>query len=473
MLRGVGSTLGAWRRTALCAVTISAAVLATAATQTGTSGAAPGAPAAPGQSTFNLGTGQAVAETLRANPVAGGLSFGIGIAEALAAHQNTVGTAESRSGNLGVIGLTLAGEGCDGGDPSLPKEDQPQALRVDSTEEGAAEGRSGEDPVVPGIQRFVRATTDPFAEAITESPGRSIPGAFTMGPSTTRSHSGVFGDYREAIARTEISFISIAGVIELRGLVWEAIHRTGSLDDQTGSFTIGSMTGPAGVPIPVDDPIAALAEANAVLQPLGFVIRPPAFHVDQTSTGTLSTVDSLTIAIVPSPTRDSVLGPIIGGAQPARESLFDALIEMDCGNATYITILDIVLAATGAGGEFGIELGGVQATTSELNLFSGLGALPPLPALGGSLPGLATTGAGTPGTPGTPGSVGSATNPIPAATTAEGNPIEDAVDAVSIDGERFGPMFWVGSAGMLMLLGAAEGDRRKMRRAQREIPLEA
>ena len=43
MLRGVGSTLGAWRRTACVAVVVSAAVLATAALEAGTSGAAPSA----------------------------------------------------------------------------------------------------------------------------------------------------------------------------------------------------------------------------------------------------------------------------------------------------------------------------------------------------------------------------------------------------------------------------------------------
>ena len=33
-------------------------------------------------------------------------------------------------------------------------------------------------------------------------------------------------------------------------------------------------------------------------------------------------------------------------------------------------------------------------------------------------------------------------------------------------------MLWVGLAGLVALSLTAEGDRRKMRRAQREIPLE-
>jgi acyl-CoA synthetase (NDP forming) len=50
----------------------------------------------------------------------------------------------------------------------------------------------------------------------------------------------------------------------------------------------------------------------------------------------------------------------------------------------------------------------------------------------------------------------------------------DAVlDAAATTGERGGALAAVAGAGMLLLLATAEGDRRKMRRAMREIPLEA
>jgi hypothetical protein len=40
------------------------------------------------------------------------------------------------------------------------------------------------------------------------------------------------------------------------------------------------------------------------------------------------------------------------------------------------------------------------------------------------------------------------------------------------DGSRGGVLAGVAAGGLLLLLATAEADRRKMRRAQREIPLE-
>lgn len=51
--------------------------------------------------------------------------------------------------------------------------------------------------------------------------------------------------------------------------------------------------------------------------------------------------------------------------------------------------------------------------------------------------------------------------------TASAAPISD------FTGERGGALLGVGAGGLLLLLASAEGDRRKMRRAQREIPLES
>ena len=42
-----------------------------------------------------------------------------------------------------------------------------------------------------------------------------------------------------------------------------------------------------------------------------------------------------------------------------------------------------------------------------------------------------------------------------------------------VDGGRGGLLAGVSAGGLLLLLATAEADRRKMRRAQREIPLEA
>src|SRR5687767_14513658 len=71
--------------------------------------------AAPGvaQEAFDNGTGSALAIGYKANPTNGNLSFGVTAGEAISGHQNTGATGQSRAINLGVIGITLAGEGCD------------------------------------------------------------------------------------------------------------------------------------------------------------------------------------------------------------------------------------------------------------------------------------------------------------------------------------------------------------------------
>ena len=472
-----------FRRTVCTGIVVVGAVTGVAAV--GATGAA-GAPKTPAQAAdeFNRGTGSALAESIRLDPVAGGLSFGIGVGESLAGHQNSAATSESRAANLGVIGTTAAAEACDGGEPSLPKEDQPQPLRAESGEEGAEAGKSGQDPKVPGVDRFVRATTDPFAEALTSGSNLEIPGVMSVQGARSFASSGVInGDTREAIARTEIGRLSFAAdQIVIRDMVWEAVHRTGAVDEQIGTFSIGAMT-IAGQPVPVEDPTQGLGEANAALAPLGLQIRPPRVHYDETSRGTLATVDPLGIRVVPAPVRDQVLGGVLGGAQPVRQELFQALIDMDCGNATYITILDIVLNAFGAGGYFAVELGGVQASTAEINRFSGLGVggagSAPIagvtPASGTSSgtasgPSSSSSGTASSGAGSTAGGATAAPAPAGGTNTATA-PIDDAVETAA-EGARGGALAGVAGGGLLLLLATAEGDRRKMRRAMREIPLE-
>src|SRR5436190_23787384 len=99
----------AFRRTRRTAVgVVGAALLTFMLTEPGS--AAPGT--ASQDSGFNNGTGSAIALGYKANPTNGNLSFGITAGESVSGHQNTAATGQSRAINLGVIGVTLAGEGC-------------------------------------------------------------------------------------------------------------------------------------------------------------------------------------------------------------------------------------------------------------------------------------------------------------------------------------------------------------------------
>ena len=449
----------AFRRTRRTAVGVGCAVLLSFfLTEPGA--AAPDAPSAAAE--FNNGTGSAIALGYKANPTNGNLSFGVTAAESVSGHQNTAATGQSKAINLGVIGVTLAGEGCDGGSATMAEEDQPQPVIARSGEKGADQGiRESEQGV---IEKFAKATTTPFAEAITTiAPSGDKATAYLSGGRTISSSGVVGGNTRQALARTEIDGLSLgAGAVKLRGMTWEAIHRSGAENKTTGTFSIDGIE-VAGQKVPVSsDPLKQLAGLNPVLQPLGLKITPPAVRVEQG----IVFVDPLVIAVVPSPTRDGVTGPLIGGAQPIRDQITAALLKQDCGNATYITIADLVLGGVSGAGQIGLELGGVQATTAEINAFQF--QLPPAVPPIADVPSVETPGIDS------SGAVPSASSSAPGGASAGSSPTAVAAAPVSaLSGERGGLMAAIAAGGLLTLLVTAEGDRRKMRNAQRAIPLEA
>ncbi|MGH9085804.1 MAG: hypothetical protein ACRDYW_10160, partial [Acidimicrobiales bacterium] len=381
-------TRSGYRRTKRAALVVAATALAVGlATEPGL--AAPGA-----EETFNNGTGTAVALGYKVNPTNGNLSFGITAGEAIAGHQNTAATGQSRAINLGVIGVTLAGEACDGGDPTLPAEDQPQPVIARSGEEGAEAGKT-ETERPGGMEKFARATTAPFAEAITTIAPLGDPASFFINGGQTITHSGIIdGNTREALARTELGAISIGGPtgIVINGMAWQAIHRSGAVEETIGTFEIGGVS-LAGTPqtLPGDE-LQQAAALNDLLKPFGLVVTPPSVRVEQG----IVFVDPLRFGVIPSPERDAVLGGVLSENQDTRAAITDALLEMDCGNASYITVADIIVGSVSGAGALGIELGGVTATTAEINAFKfallpALPSLPPVAGLGGATPSLGAT----------------------------------------------------------------------------------
>jgi hypothetical protein len=193
-------------------------------------------------------------------------------------------------------------------------------------------------------------------------------------------------------------------------------------------------------------------------------------------------VDPMKIGIIPSDLRDGLLlGPALSALQSTREAATETLFRLGCGgdlsglytfpSSTIVTVLDLAVGSISGAGSLNLELGGVQATTAELGAFEGLGDLPPLPDLpaltDGGLPGdFATDGA-------TDGSEVAAP-PVAETPAAPDTTTQPTVTSPigAFEGQRGGALLGVGAGGLMMLLASAEGDRRKMRRAQREIPLE-
>lgn len=450
-----------YRRTARVAVGVAAAATLTfTLTSTGSTQQAP----------FNAGTGTAVALAYKVNPIFGNLSFGITAGESVAGHQNTGATAQSKAINLGVIGVTLAGEGCNGDDPTLPSEQQPQPVIVRSDDPGAAQGKT--ESLGGTITMTSKATPQPFAEAITTVAPVGVPGVLEISGGRTVASSGVLqAGVRQARAITEIADVNIlAGLIRLKGLRWEAVQTTGGSTTNSGAFTLGSIV-VAGTNIPLpNDPLAQLASLRDVLGALGVTITPPTSRFSQG----IMFVDPMTIGIVPSTARDNLVNLILGGAQDVREQLTALIARLGCngdldilGNngKTVITVLDLAIGSVSGAGRLTLELGGVTATTAEITGFAfgqGPGA-PALPSIDTPLvPGLGDL---TPNLGNTPANLGNSSGGT--GGTAATQPIADS------DGERGGVLLGVAGGGLALLLLTAEADRRKMRRAQREIFQEA
>lgn len=429
---------------------------------------------ASGQEAVEPGLGNAFAQGFKIDPRSGRLSLGIGYGVALAGHQNTVAQAESRSVDLGIIGDTLAGEGCDGGDPTLPEEDQPQHLTASSRDEDAGtEKRETEYQV----EKVVFADGTPLARSEATTMAAGDASAIQIGATHSETESGIVDGARVARARTEVSSITFAGgAVVLTGLEWNAVYQTAPTELTEASFTIdGIEVAGQRLPIPEENPAGPIAEANAVLNPLGFTIEPPTTRIE----AGIAFVDPMRIGVVPSDTRDGATGPLFGAVQPIRQSLFDAIIEQDCGNATYILVADIVLGSITGAGSLSLEVGGVTATSDELvtssfleGLPGGAPSLPPAPpATGGTTVRESRTSPPPPSSgPATPGPA-----PAPAAVSDPSPAPSDEVAVGSVQpvsGSRGGPLVAVGLGGLALLTALALADVHKMRRAQRSVLME-
>lgn len=425
--------------------------------------------AAPQVSTTPPGIGNALAETVKVDPRAGGLSIGITLGRAIAGHQNSVAQASSQAIDLGVIGTTMAAQGCDGSPPSLEASKQPQALQVDSRQQGVSDFKSEGESKVPGgdvlFLKKARATTAPFGEAITTTAPFGVANVLEVGGGVAHTTSGLVGDQRVATATVDISSIKLAGQIALEGLHWEVSYPSTGDAQPSGTFTIGRLT-VAGQTVPTQDAASALAGLNALLGTVGLQLQPPTFVRNPT----FAYVAPLGISVVPNAARDQVFASVLRGVQPIRQPLFDALLKAKCTLSSEITVFDIALGSISGSGSFNLLLGGVQASSGEAPVnnyvlggfgkFPGLAA-PPAP----TAPPIATAAAPRPtGTP----------TPTPTPTTqaaaprTQSNPIQQ-VSVLKRAGERGGPLAVVGFTGLVLLATAAEADRRKMRAALRVI----
>ncbi|WP_436795178.1 hypothetical protein [Actinospongicola halichondriae] len=446
-------------RRRLLAVLVSLAVVATPATASASSASA----ARPAQ-TEAPGAGQGIAELIQVDPAIANLALTMRVGTSLAGHQNLGATSEARTVDLGFIGSILTSEGCDGGDPTIPPSAIPEIVSASSANPEDADGSSSD--VAGLVSAFVQADSVPSSKAMSRLEPLGLPGLVDVIGGRTEVTSTADG--HRTVAVSEIARLDIAGgVISIRGMRWEAVRQLEPAVTTTQFDAAKLFVAGAEIPLPAGDVLPAIEQALApVLDGAGIELSFP----QQVEIPDGIALTPLSVGVVPGEVRDGILGPIFEAVQPARSSLADFLLDLDCGNSTYVTVLDVVLGAVSGAGFAAVRVGGVQADarTIELTSFLGGSPAPAQPSLTDP-----STGVPTSADPVTSPQIPAPTSTSPSTTVAPLEPAgnERALGPITIPGTRGGPLVLIGLLGFTLAALAAGRDRYLMRKAQRGGPM--
>jgi hypothetical protein len=375
-----------YRRTALAAAASGALLF-------GGLGPASSQPGRPAAAPFSNGTANATAIVARVAPGVGSLELAIANGVAVSEITNHLAQAQAQTLDLGLIGTTLGAEGCDGGDPTVSPDQLPQPTRVDNRA-GDTEATSDEVPVAGstlGVGReLARATTAPGAVAAATSAASFGPVVNVSGGRAEAVTEVVDGAARQAHASVEAA-IDIAGIVQLGGLRWDALHRTGSDPRAEGTFDIGTAR-VLGVPVPLESLATLETVLNQALAPSGITISFPKVERFEQPTD-LVRVTPLRIVLKDSPVGKTAFGPALDLTREQRGQLFDQLAAAYCRTADFLLVGDIGLSVVSGTGFLAVEIGGAEARSADLVLENPFGsAIAPTSAAGPG-PGLPSTGA--------------------------------------------------------------------------------
>jgi hypothetical protein len=184
------------------------------------------------------------------------------------------------------------------------------------------------------------------------------------------------GRRREAHAESGIASVRLAdGLVEFRGLHWDATQHTGEAPVAAGGFHLDEViVGGALLPLPGGDGglTGALPRLQEVMAPLGVSIELPAL-IPRSDGGT--EVTPLRIRTGGETRLSGPAGQLLGAPQPARDAIAGA-VKGDAQNCNDprgaaagplfgagLLLSDITLAAVTGTGGLDIELGGAQAMT--------------------------------------------------------------------------------------------------------------
>lgn len=419
---------------------------------------------------FVAGSGQVTTRVLRVGPTAGRLSFAPSVGLASAQYTSTVGRAESKLFDFAAL------------DSSLPKElvEAAPSVRVDSTDEGAAQGTTKSSAGLPpdspiragGTTQQARAGDDPYGEAtFILGDFAPVPGVVEMSGARAVSRSGVVDHAtRESLGHVEIGRLALGGgAVVLEGLAWDVHQRSGKQKEARGTFGVQGITigGQHLAPPNADQLASAFTQVNGALKPLGIRVDVPVGGTD----GGVATVTPLGIHLEASEPGRAVGAPLVGAIQPVRDPVASGLIAANAQLGGLVTLADVTTGALTGKGGIDLQFGGGSAYTEGerfANPFGeftlGSGGAGPVSLGGGSYGDSAFTPGATTADDGTPG-----------AAAGKGGKNGAASDDLQLAGARRqkgstgGPAAVVGLVGLLAVLSMAGADWWRLRHEPRRI----
>jgi hypothetical protein len=422
---------------------------------------------------FHNGQANAVATVAGVAPGVGQLSLGMNSGVAVAQLSNSLAQSEAKVLDLGLIGTTLTEEQCDGSKGALTPDQVPQPTTVDNREGDKSDAKD-QAPVagsaISGGHQEAQATkSPPSAHAAATTVASSLGPVVSIQNGRADATTGVIdGKARQAEATVTMD-IDIAGVAQLHGLRWDAVHRTGDSPNIAGSFSVASAS-VGSAPLPTDQLAPVQTALNAALAPSGITVDLPQV-VHLTSPNDLLRVTPLTITLKDSPAGKAAVGPALNLTRAQREQVFTAVASAYCKAAGGLLVGDIALDVVSGTGFMTITLGGAEASSGDLVLGNPFGVdagfIPPVinntPGVAGSPSSSLTVGA--------PGAAGAASVATAQPASATG-PLESFCESLRLlkhEGCSIGLGWPVGITGLALTVSLGYLDWRRQRAATAAI----
>lgn len=445
-----------YRRTALVGVTSTALLLWGLGSGSGQAAEEAAAP-------FSNGTAKATAVVAKIAPGVGSLELALASGIAVSELKNQLGQAQAQALDLGLIGTTLTAGGCR--NAVITADQLPQPTRVDNRK-GPTEASEDELPIADstfgGGRESAWATPKPLAGAVATAVASFGELVTVRGGRAEAVTEVIDGAARQAHATVEAG-LAIAGLVDLSGLRWDAIHRTGKDPIAEASFDIGTAR-LLGVPITLES-LADLQEVlNEALAPTGIAIQFPTIE-RFTEPADLVRITPLRIELKDSPAGKSVLSPVLDVSREQRSQMFDTLAAAICDAAGALLVADIGVSIIGGTGFLAMEIGGAEATTGELVLENPFGERNPIaPGTPGpiSAPVLPPSPAFVPAAPAA--SASPAPRPAPVADIGPLEELCETIHPFESPSCSEGAMAPLGLLGLLATVGVAGLDWRHQRR---------